>query len=189
MSKPKRTDNRNSVQLPLPFPGPKLKRCTRCREELPHEKFNRSSSRYDGRGYMCKECNRRILVQHRKRRRENGATAAYNHRTEYERWAKSMWRRFGLSAQQYEAMHAKQNGLCAICRRPERERPAPIRITVTDEIIKAKRLTKRLAVDHDHVTGKVRALLCAKCNQLTGWIEKNRRLVERCCEYLAAYGA
>lgn len=45
---------------------------------------------------------------------------------------------------QYDKMLAAQGGKCAICKRPPKSR--------------------RLAVDHDHKTGKVRGLLCFRCN-------------------------
>jgi len=51
---------------------------------------------------------------------------------------------YGLSAEQYDALLARQGGRCAICR--------------------ARPKSKRLAVDHDHSTGAVRGLLCSRCN-------------------------
>jgi hypothetical protein len=52
---------------------------------------------------------------------------------------------------EYAAMLAAQNGVCAACGKPEtgRNQYGPV----------------SLAVDHDHVTGKVRALLCMRCNR------------------------
>lgn len=52
--------------------------------------------------------------------------------------------RFQISPEQYDQMFALQDGLCAICRRPPKK--------------------KRLAVDHDHTTLRVRGLLCWWCN-------------------------
>ena len=54
-------------------------------------------------------------------------------------------RLYGITIADYEAMLEFQEGVCAICERPPR--------------------TLRLAVDHDHKTGKVRGLLCNTCNQ------------------------
>lgn len=61
-------------------------------------------------------------------------------------------RQYGLAPGQYAAMLKEQEGRCAICRR------RPVR--------------RRLAVDHDHNDGRVRALLCYTCNhQILGWVE------------------
>ena len=51
---------------------------------------------------------------------------------------------YGLEAGDYDALLELQGGRCAICR--------------------ARPKSQRLAVDHDHKTGAVRGLLCARCN-------------------------
>lgn len=43
---------------------------------------------------------------------------------------------------------------------------------------------KRLSIDHNHVTGKVRGLLCVYCNTGIGWLETHR---EAAREYLEAH--
>jgi hypothetical protein len=50
---------------------------------------------------------------------------------------------YGLTLEQYDALLAAQGGVCAICCKPS---------------------TIRLAVDHDHLTGRLRGLLCFRCN-------------------------
>ena len=58
---------------------------------------------------------------------------------------------YGIAAHQYWELYAAQGGRCFICQR-------------------ATGKTKRLAVDHDHETGEVRALLCSQDNQMIGRI-------------------
>ena len=59
---------------------------------------------------------------------------------------------YGITVEQYGQMFEKQNGLCKICGEPG--------------------ISRRLAVDHCHKTGKVRGLLCWKCNMCLGIFEK-----------------
>jgi Recombination endonuclease VII len=59
---------------------------------------------------------------------------------------------YGLTEDQYWELYRIQGGCCAICRR-------------------AKGKVKRLAVDHDHETGRPRALLCGPCNQMIGYLD------------------
>jgi hypothetical protein len=57
----------------------------------------------------------------------------------------------GLSLAEYDALLAAQGGGCAICGNPPK--------------------TRRLDVDHDHKSGKVRGLLCHRCNRaLPSWV-------------------
>ena len=69
-------------------------------------------------------------------------------RSEISRHCRLMWR-YGLAASAYDVMLAQQGGVCRICKLP-------------------CSTGKRLAVDHDHVTGKVRGLLCRRCNRGLG---------------------
>ncbi len=73
---------------------------------------------------------------------------------------------FGLTLEDYDKMSEEQNGVCAIC----------------DGINLDGR---RLYVDHDHETGKVRGLLCLKCNNRLGVLENKdwRLLAEKYLQY------
>lgn len=72
--------------------------------------------------------------------------------TEYQRNA-MLKHRYGITAAQYDAMFAAQDGRCKLC---ERHHTA---------------FKHRLHVDHDHKTGAVRGLLCASCNMRLAWAE------------------
>ncbi len=67
-------------------------------------------------------------------------------------------RNYGITPQQYNTMLTAQHKACVLCGNPE------------TRIHKSTRCA--LAVDHDHVTGQVRGLLCASCNQIMGHLEK-----------------
>lgn len=77
-------------------------------------------------------------------------------------------RQFGITAEEYRARFTAQGGRCAICSQP----PEPRR---------------RLAVDHDHQTGRVRGLLCRRCNQsIIGASGDDPALLRRAADYLEA---
>ncbi len=78
-------------------------------------------------------------------------------------------RLYGLSIDQYDAMVTEQKGLCAICHRPP-SGPRP-----NDKV---------LHVDHDHVTGKVRGLLCGIHNRALGGFQDNLNYLLSAGEYL-----
>lgn len=67
--------------------------------------------------------------------------------------AAELRRLYGLSYEDYLQLLERQAGVCAICKRP------PTKVT---------RLDRRLHVDHDHETGRVRGLLCRACNAALG---------------------
>jgi acetyl-CoA carboxylase alpha subunit len=82
--------------------------------------------------------------------------------------------KFKLVRGEYEEMLAQQEGLCAVCRRPERN-------TYRGHV-------RSLAVDHDHVTGSVRGLLCSACNTALGKFEDNLAALRAAITYLEAHG-
>jgi len=72
---------------------------------------------------------------------------------------------YGITLEQYDEMFKKQNGICAICKKINLD-------------------GHRLSVDHNHTTGKVRSLLCNRCNFLVGAIENNKDLIKQVFKYL-----
>lgn len=89
---------------------------------------------------------------------------------ECSRTAKSLrqaFRLYGITIQQYRAILLCQNGVCAICEQPER----------TER-------NRLLTVDHDHVTGQVRGLLCSHCNRAIGLLRDDPEVIERAALYV-----
>lgn len=71
--------------------------------------------------------------------------------------------KYGLTVAQYDAMHATQRGLCALCGKPYKGVGH---------------------IDHNHLTGKVRSILCGSCNPKLGHIENNRSWLRMARDYL-----
>jgi hypothetical protein len=74
-------------------------------------------------------------------------------------------RKMGISRGSYEALLVEQRGVCAICKRPCEQ-------------------NSRLAIDHDHATGRVRGLLCARCNIGLGYFLDDPLRLQAALEYL-----
>ena len=71
---------------------------------------------------------------------------------------------FGLDEATYQELSNKQNNLCAICDQPNRW------------YIEGRK-HYRLAVDHCHIDGRIRGLLCNRCNLCLGWFEDRREVI------------
>lgn len=126
------------------------KKCTTCREEKPTGEFYKRTASPDGLEYKCKSCTSIYYSKYR-----TGADKKDRKRDNY------LARTYGLTAQQYDELLARQNYACALCRKEHTE------------------FSRKLAVDHDHNCcpgGKscgrcVRGLLCPACNTFLGKIE------------------
>lgn len=62
-------------------------------------------------------------------------------------------------------MFEAQNGLCAICKNPETP-------------------GRQMHIDHDHESGKIRSLLCGKCNMGLGLFKDDPRRLQSAIEYI-----
>lgn len=79
---------------------------------------------------------------------------------------------FGLTRDSYNDLLKEQDGVCAICRKPE-------------TAIDGKTGTlKKLAVDHCHNSKKIRELLCWRCNGTLGKVNDNVELLQAMIDYL-----
>jgi hypothetical protein len=77
--------------------------------------------------------------------------------------------KYNLTPEQYEQMLEAQNRQCAICRRND----------------PGDKAIKHFHVDHNHITGQVRGLLCARCNKGLGMFEENVVSLENAIAYLS----
>lgn len=79
-------------------------------------------------------------------------------------------RRYGVTPDEYQQKFAEQDGRCAICGvRPNPEGRGP---------------AARLHVDHDHVTGENRGLLCVRCNPGVGYFQDDPALLRAAANYI-----
>lgn len=147
------------------------KKCRRCERILSLVCFyfsSRSSGEAPYYTSQCKDCHDQTITQHylkltpeqkQEKARKNKAARHYQ-ATNY-----------GITPEEYELLIQHQNGVCKICKQPER------RVSVRGSAV-------RLAIDHDHATGKVRALLCSHCNSLLGFAKENPQILQEAIAYL-----
>jgi hypothetical protein len=88
---------------------------------------------------------------------------------------KQLRRTFGIGSNEYDAMVAEQNGVCAICAQPE------------TALRKGKVLP--LCVDHNHRTGENRGLLCTACNIGIGSLAESPERLRAAIAYLDRWNA
>lgn len=86
-------------------------------------------------------------------------------RTVKRRQRTELIKKYGINADQYDAILKEQNGVCAICQNPE---PC----------------NRLLAVDHCHATNKIRGLLCTNCNMAIGKFQDNIEYLKTAIEYM-----
>lgn len=128
----------------------RAKYCSRTCKERAKEKRHRIDIPYNGR--ICLSCGNSLKG---KRTNAKYCNEVCNGR-EYKRRRQIGKAYIGF---QYAQTAKEQNNLCAICHHPE------------TELRKNGTAIRQLAVDHNHKTGKVRKLLCSKCNRLIGILE------------------
>lgn len=183
------------------------KTCFICLNLLPLEAFARNKKHLDGRGSYCKSCAREkyhIPARERKREIQRPTTGARQCRdceqtrpvsdftwesdkgrfrpicklchSDRERRLrendpiayrdKVIRRKYGIGLVEFDEMLTMQGGGCAICGS-----------TVNPD-------ANSLAVDHCHTTGRVRGILCGRCNKALGLLNDDPLLFEKAVIYL-----
>ena len=144
-----------------------LRECRVCKEKKPPELFKRR--RVNGGWRTLWECCKRCDADRVLRRTNN--PEARKKQAEVRRQ-----RSYGVSGEEYDLLWESQNGLCAICKNPESRKP-----------FKPGWMPPTLSVDHCHKTGKIRKLLCSKCNTGIGQFQENVALLMAAIAYLLSY--
>jgi protein-arginine kinase activator protein McsA len=122
-----------------------VKRCTECKKGKPLSEFHNNKAAKDGKSFYCKLCTKE----------RNRA---------YDRNSREVFKRYGVSLEDYSSMLKQQQGVCAICG--------------------GNNNGKRLVVDHNHKTGSVRELLCNGCNTGIGGLKDSVAVLIKAARYL-----
>lgn len=98
----------------------------------------------------------------------------YRRKTPEAQKARALRDSFDLHLSEYKKMLEAQNGVCAICEKPETH--------------KRNGKLKALAVDHCHKTGAIRGLLCFDCNTGIGKLKEDPKIFQSAIRYLCELG-
>lgn len=134
-----------------------MKLCKGCQNNLPDNKFSITDKKKGTLRSLCIKCSNEKDIERYHRERKE------------ESRNKHLKRNFGITLEEYDALLEKQDNHCEICPRTPEENG------------------RRLCVDHDHKTGKVRGLLCTPCNTLLGQANDNEDILLKAIQYLNKY--
>ena len=140
-----------------------LHRCAKCETEKAATDFFIQADRKSGISRLCVECARE--------KDRNRYRSDLQKRREQAKWG-AVKKKFGLTREQWMEKYKSQNGLCSICSEVMANHPT------------LRREKRGACVDHNHRNGKVRDLLCNRCNQGLGLFRDNAVFLESAAAYL-----
>lgn len=169
--------------------------CNKCEAEKPISEFHKDPTSRTGFRGKCKNCRNKTSQRRSRVLRKDGKKTCSCCREEkrLSKFHKSsatkdrrqymcktctskrdrrvgLQKKYGITLKEYDQLFQQQNGMCAICG--------------TD---KPSGRWNRFCVDHDHITGRVRALLCNGCNQGIGYLNDDPELLEKAAEYIRTF--
>jgi hypothetical protein len=141
--------------------------CGKCQVALEESCFAKDGSRKDGLQLWCRKCHSDYAKtpEQKKRWSERAGRDWSSGKTRNSRYQKL----FGITLEDYVLMFAEQKGCCKLCGRSDTGR----------------KYAKHLCVDHCHKTGRVRGLLCNRCNAGIGFLCDDHGLADKARAYLA----
>lgn len=107
-------------------------------------------------------------VVRRRQQRLRNETPEDKERRSYVMWKSHIKGKYGITEADYMHKLAEQGNVCAVCR----------------GIHKGLYASRRLSVDHNHRTAKVRGLLCNECNKALGCLGENADRIEALKQYV-----
>lgn len=141
-----------------------MKRCKKCGVKKDITEFYPHKTNKDRLFGRCKACETELKAKNQREDRKVNPLKYKGY---------DLTKSFDLSLEQYQEQWRKQNGVCAICKQPESH-------------VRLGKLTM-LRVDHSHVTGKNRALLCNSCNAGLGYFLDSPELLTTAAKYLKLF--
>lgn len=149
-------------------------KCTFCLELKSIDSFSKDKYKATGRRSQCKECNKKDHIKRYINDPEGQKNRSNIYRNELRKnnpeklklsqRKTSLKKNYNITLEEYNIKLKEQDSLCFICHTASK--------------------TKNLAVDHCHKTGKIRKLLCSKCNTTLGLLNEDLDLIDNLKKYL-----
>lgn len=124
--------------------------------------YQNNKEKFAAKSKAWREANPEKAKENRRRHYEENREKALEYSRLY-----SLKRKFNLSEEEYTSMLHYQDGVCAICGNTSK---------------------KALAVDHCHKTGKIRGLLCNRCNRGIGYLRDDPNVLNKASLYITKGG-
>jgi len=140
-----------------------MKTCNICGEAKSLDDFHKKSSAKDGKQTMCKECNK-ARVRSWQDDNPNYWRTQRNRKDSIAVQRRA--RTYGITETEVKLL--LETSFCELCHAEFSE-------------------TARKNIDHDHVTGKVRGVLCGHCNRGLGHFKDDPELLKRAINYLNSH--
>lgn len=166
--------------------------CNYCKTHKEFSEFHKDKSKKNGVVTICKECcsikNKLYrlknieVIKHRKAKYHsehseeirNKAKEWYANNKDKASATSREYRlknKYGLSKEDYFVLGEKQNWKCAICGSKDSR----------------NKNSSNLSVDHNHITGEVRGLLCHPCNAGIGYLQEDIEIMKNSIAYLQGF--
>lgn len=154
-----------------------MKNCSKCTKDKPLTEFGIDRRSLDGRSSWCKRCRADLMINLRKKDPELARfkDREWNRKNPNLSRNRNLKKKFGLPLIEYNLMFSNQNGVCAICGKPE--------------VVRRNDKIKLLAVDHNRNTGKIRSLLCQRHNMALGLINEDISILENMIKYIQTHNS
>lgn len=156
----------------------KVRKCVKCGVSIAKDDFAKGGidkkTAKNRKRRVCKSCWAASLRRYRGLDLDDfqARSRAYRNKNRDKLRSGQMRGMYGISLERYAEIFQSQDGVCASCGLPERTRH-PI-----------SEQTKRLAIDHCHRTGRIRGLLCSRCNVALGLLNDDPERIKLLLAYL-----
>ena len=156
---------------------PITKICRKCNEEKPFDLFTKDKKSKFQRSNLCKSCNNKRVKNKKpsaeykkayynanKEQINARRKTLYNQETYLKNKKSTLRRKYNLSIEEFQILELNQENKCYLCG-----------------------LETLLVIDHNHETGKVRALLCNLCNISIGGLEylQKQDIISKAIQYIS----
>lgn len=137
-----------------------MKRCGHCKRCKETTEFGFNKFKKDGLCGVCKLCRKKYKINHKDKIQESQRKYYIKNKAKCNeasrKWAREIgkYKRYGITKEEYDSLIISQNNKCAIC---------GINFSGIKKV--------DVHIDHDHITLKVRGIICRTCNWCLGWFD------------------